>query len=131
MDGIDPRETRRAVRKAEVIDASLAKRVKLNRADSPGLTHLYRCYYHAGKLLYVGMSGNSIARWISHKRKSLWADDVAIMTVDHHPTKEAAVDVEAEAIPTEKPPFNLTVALNRKPSARTTSRRLPPRSNAD
>lgn len=114
IDGVDPLTSRRSVRQAEVIDALLAKRVRLDRAESPGLTHLYRCYDHAGKLLYVGMSGNSLDRWMSHKRKSPWSDDVALMTVDHYPTKEAAIDAEAEVILTEKPPLNLTVALNRK-----------------
>ena len=111
LDGIDPRETRCAAKRIEEFDALLAKRVRLNRADNPGLTHLYRHYDHAGKLLYVGLSGDGVGRWMMHKRKSPWADDVAIMTVDHYPTKEAASDAEAEAILTEKPRFNRSVKI--------------------
>jgi hypothetical protein len=77
-----------------------------------------RHYDHAGKQLYVGLSGDSVGRWMMHKRKSPWVDDVAIMTVDHYPTKEAALDAEAEAILTERSALQPDCGAQQKASAR-------------
>jgi Arm DNA-binding domain len=125
--GIDPleerdaaKEARRArkadpaVQRAQIVEKHAEQRRKLTRAEAPGMTHLYRHYGFDGALLYVGVSNNVFNRWDSHKRKAAWADLVAIITVDHFPTREDAEEAEADAILAEKPRFNNVVLLNAK-----------------
>jgi Arm DNA-binding domain len=89
-------------------------RLMLTRGEAPGLTHLYRHYDFDGKLLYVGVSHNTIDRWTSHKRKASWVDLIATIRIDHYPTREAAEDAEADAILAERPRFNSQVRINQQ-----------------
>ena len=89
-------------------------RKALTRAEAPDLTHLYRHYDFDGRLLYVGVSNNVIARWTRHKRQAPWIDLVANIRIDHYATREEAEDAEAVAILAEKPRFNGNVRINRQ-----------------
>ena len=120
VDKIDPIAERRkrvadpADRRLQIVERGRASLKPLTRAEAPGLTHLYRHYDFDGKLLYVGVSNNVIGRWATHKSKNPWADQVAVITVDHYPTREAAENAEADAILAERPRFNNHVRLNQQ-----------------
>jgi hypothetical protein len=103
-----------AAQRAQIVERLRTKRKRLIRDEAPDLTHLYRHYDFDGKLLYVGVSNNVLGRWDGHKHKATWADQVAVITVDHYPTREEAEDAEANAIITEKPRFNGHVMINRQ-----------------
>ena len=120
VDKIDPIAERRkrmadpAERRSQIVERRRASLKPLTRAEAPDLKHLYRHYDFDGKLLYVGVSNNVLRRWDDHKHKATWADQVAVITVDHYPTREAAEDAEADAILAEKPRFNSHVRINQQ-----------------
>jgi hypothetical protein len=58
-------------------------------------------------LLYVGVSLNAVARLSAHNRDSHWFNRIARVEVERHPTREAALAAELEAIRTEKPLHNI------------------------
>lgn len=67
---------------------------------------LYRCYAHDGSLLYVGISLNALNRLRKHKFKSMWFGSLTNLTVEHFPTRMAALIAEQQAIIREKPVYN-------------------------
>lgn len=69
-------------------------------------TSLYRMYDADGILLYVGISLSFPARFATHKSEKPWASEVANMTVEQYPTRQAALDAEAAAIIAENPVHN-------------------------
>jgi hypothetical protein len=76
----------------------------MNTHDS---TDLYRFYDHDGRLLYVGISFSAVARASQHRAEKPWWPDVANMTVEHLPSRAAAMAAELAAIRTEKPIHNV------------------------
>jgi hypothetical protein len=106
--GLDPIEERRIEQRS--LASLLDKRVKLDRATTPGLTHLYKYYDGNGMLLYVGVAREAVARLNQHSRKS-WFDLVAAITIDDFPTRKEAEAAETEVILTERPRFNRVVRL--------------------
>ena len=82
-------------------------------------TDLYRYYDAAGRLLYVGISFNAIARAIQHRAHKDWWVDVVRMEVEHLPTRADALEAEREAVRLERPLHN--VALNQRDDHRTWS----------
>jgi hypothetical protein len=81
--------------------------------DEARQTHLYRHYDFEGRLIYIGVTNNVFRRWDKHKHTSTWADQVATITIEHYPTREAAERAEADAIIAERPRLNGHVLLNR------------------
>ena len=77
-------------------------------------TVLYRHFSADGTLLYVGISLSWPARTKAHVRGSRWFNRVAKVEIERHPTREAALDAERQAIKNERPAFN--VIHNREPS---------------
>jgi hypothetical protein len=70
-------------------------------------THaLYRFFDNAGELLYVGITMNPAARWKQHSKDKDWWTEVANITVEPHPGREAVLEAERLAILTEKPLYN-------------------------
>lgn len=67
---------------------------------------LYRWYDGAGRLLYIGITGDLLTRQASHSRKSSWVQFAAGSTIERHPTREAALASEERAIKLELPLFN-------------------------
>jgi hypothetical protein len=119
--GLDPRvekvrlaaELREKLRK-QAVERRIIGRKRLTHTEASGPFHLYRHFGFDAELLYVGESRSVIERWRQHKyAKAEWTDLVAVITVDHYPTRREAKDAEAEAILTEKPRFNRTVLINR------------------
>lgn len=70
-------------------------------------THaLYRFFDAKDRLLYVGESWNAVNRAKQHRRQQHWWMQVRRMTVEMHPSREAARVAEAKAIRTERPRYN-------------------------
>lgn len=69
------------------------------------MVYLYRHFDAIGKLLYVGISLNHVARLCQHK-KAPWVDRIARVEIEAHSSRAAALDAEAKAIRTETPEFN-------------------------
>jgi hypothetical protein len=110
-------KSHRAEHKAPPGAPKVGNRLQLDRAKNPDLTHLYRHYGFDGKLLYVGVTRSTPTRWLEHNKRSTWVDEVAVITVDHYPTREAAEDAEAAAILAERPLFNRVVRIGQKLAA--------------
>lgn len=70
-------------------------------------TSLYRLFAADGSLLYVGIGGNPGRRFEQHRTNKPWWGDVASMTLEHHPTREAAIAAELQAIKAENPRHNI------------------------
>jgi hypothetical protein len=66
---------------------------------------VYRMFDHAGVLPYIGVTGRS-RRFGEHSDKS-WFLLVATITLEWHPTQEAAYWAERRVIFTEKPLYNV------------------------
>jgi predicted GIY-YIG superfamily endonuclease len=70
-------------------------------------TTLYRHFAKDGALLYVGISLSWPKRTKSHARGSRWFTQITSVTMEHFPTREAALDAERAAIIAEKPKHNV------------------------
>ena len=70
------------------------------------MTSLYRHFDRDGRLLYVGISKNAIARLGDHKRKASWYPDIRNVSIASYPNRDAALRAEARAIRTENPIHN-------------------------
>jgi predicted DNA-binding transcriptional regulator AlpA len=68
--------------------------------------HLYRHFDEAGALLYVGISLSALNRLMAHMDDSAWYWSIAKVTIEVHPTREAAEAAERQAIRNERPLFN-------------------------
>lgn len=70
-------------------------------------TKLYRHFDRNKKLLYVGISLNSVARLAQHRDAAHWFDDIAIVTIETFSTREEALAAERNAIINENPVCNI------------------------
>jgi predicted GIY-YIG superfamily endonuclease len=68
---------------------------------------LYRFYNVAGRLLYVGLTGNPGNRIGQHRRGKTWWCEVARMEVEHCASRSALVEAETRAIERERPLYNV------------------------
>lgn len=66
---------------------------------------LYRFYDAQGRLLYIGIAVDFLARWGKHRKKTWWPL-VARMEIEQHPNRAAACAAERKAIILEKPLHN-------------------------
>lgn len=71
-----------------------------------GRTAIYRVYDARGRLLYVGISSNPMARWRAHATTKSWWGEVAKTKVRWHRTRTSAEAAEVKAIKEEFPRFN-------------------------
>lgn len=70
-------------------------------------TCLYRHFDSSGRLLYVGISLNSIKRLQQHFANAEWFKDISRIEIEWHPTRIEAMAAEAIAIAKENPVFNI------------------------
>lgn len=70
-------------------------------------TKLYRHFDNNKKLLYVGISLNSVARLAQHRDAAHWFDDIATVTIETFSTREEALAAERNAIVNENPVCNI------------------------
>ena len=68
---------------------------------------LYRFFDADGHLLYVGISLNPGERWKQHRADKPWWLEVASITIDHLPDRDAALQAETAAIKSERPRYNI------------------------
>lgn len=71
-------------------------------------TALYRLRNDQGDLLYVGISATPPQRWVKHAAEKEWWPEVADLSLEWFGSKTEALAMEAHAIRTEKPRYNVT-----------------------
>lgn len=72
---------------------------------APGV--VYRVWSDEDELLYVGVSMSPTSRIAQHANFQPWWTDVARVTLEHFPTREAAAAAERQAIASENPEHNI------------------------
>ena len=87
------------------------------KSEAEVMTELYRFFAAEGSpnfgcLLYIGISRDALARMRQHHKQSDWMIGAKRMTIEHFPTRAAALQAENEAIRTECPVFNIKHALD-------------------
>jgi predicted DNA-binding transcriptional regulator AlpA len=80
----------------------------------PGVTHLYRHFDSAGRLLYVGISLSAIARLGEHKVSSHWFWQIAKIEVTAYASRASAAKAERITVQREKPLHNI---IHARPAA--------------
>lgn len=70
-------------------------------------TALYRHFSADGRLLYVGISLNTVQRTAQHRNGAHWFRDIARIDIEWLPERASALASEAVAIATENPLWNL------------------------
>ncbi|WP_224279095.1 GIY-YIG nuclease family protein [Nocardioides lacusdianchii] len=71
-------------------------------------THaLYRFHSADGTLLYVGITADPGTRWRAHSHDKPWWHEVANVTVEQHPDRQAVLEAERAAIIAEQPRYNV------------------------
>lgn len=76
--------------------------------NSPRGQQLYRLYDADGELLYIGISYSAIIRFAQHRDRQPWIDDVCRIEIEAHDVSRAEIEeMEAEAIRTENPRYNI------------------------
>lgn len=73
---------------------------------TPDPTSVYKYYDRHGILLYVGITSRGISRNREHNATKEWWPFVASQTVEHFPTRDAALAHERLTIQRRQPPFN-------------------------
>lgn len=68
-------------------------------------TALYRHFGPDDELLYIGIATNALRRMSGHATAQ-WAHRVRRITIEMHPSREAALRAEGEAIHAERPLYN-------------------------
>lgn len=76
------------------------------RSEAIVPTALYRFFDTDDQLLYVGISSNPSIRFRDHGRSKDWWSEVASITLEHWPSRQAALDAEKQAIISERPRWN-------------------------
>lgn len=88
----------------------------VRRKCEPGQrTQLYRHFGAEGELLYVGISKSAAARLAQHHRTAHWFDGITNVTIEHFPSRQAALEAERRAIREERPLFNKS-GVDREPA---------------
>jgi predicted GIY-YIG superfamily endonuclease len=75
--------------------------------EEPVATALYRHFDSDGRLLYVGISLNVVARLSEHCKTSHWFGSITRIDVERFRSRQAALAAERKAIRTEKPLHNI------------------------
>lgn len=73
----------------------------------PKPTTLYRFYASDGVLLYVGVAGNPGRRFEQHRGEKPWWGEVARVRLEHHESREEALEAESKVIKSEHPRYNI------------------------
>lgn len=70
------------------------------------IVNLYRLFDKDGKLLYVGVALNTIARLTKHKNNAYWFRAIRRVEIEPHNSMREALMAEAIAIRDEEPFYN-------------------------
>lgn len=78
-------------------------------------TSLYRLFDSDDRLLYIGISLRLAGRIGQHRHAKEWWAEVARISVEHFATRREAAAAESAAITTERPAYNISGTVSRKP----------------
>lgn len=78
----------------------------LSKINMDKWTGLYRYFAEDGRLLYVGVALNPIARLYRHRNEKAWVFEIKTIAVEWFPSRAAAFSAETHAIKTEHPKYN-------------------------
>lgn len=67
---------------------------------------LYRHFDKEKNLLYVGRSSSFSARWMSHRSRSPWFNEIVVVTIEHFENANLLACAEIKAIINENPKYN-------------------------
>jgi predicted GIY-YIG superfamily endonuclease len=67
---------------------------------------VYRCWSVDRRLLYVGATNSLVQRKSHHRKRTSWWGQVAAITTEPHPNRDAALAAERTAIRNEEPLHN-------------------------
>lgn len=70
------------------------------------MAEVYRYFDADDRLLYVGVSANSVARMIGHRSAAEWWPLATRIAIERFETREQALEAEYEAIVNERPLHN-------------------------
>jgi hypothetical protein len=76
---------------------------------------LYRHFDRRRRLLYVGMSLNTLNRLIAHRDVAHWFDHIAYVEIEQFDCRAQALNAERVAILNEKPAFNVRGVRHARP----------------
>lgn len=79
-------------------------------------TALYRFYDTSRELLYIGMTVDLPARLIDHRKRKGWWWNIAVITVELHPSRVEAANAERFAVAAEQPRYNEKFKAHGSPS---------------
>lgn len=74
-------------------------------------TALYRHFDSDGRLLYVGISNDTLRRLCQHKERSHWFEQIARVDIEFFDSRHAALAAESAAIANESPAFNIRLGV--------------------
>jgi hypothetical protein len=80
-------------------------------------TSLYRFYDARGVLLYIGITNDMARRFGNHGEKKSWHPIAVQVSIQHYPSREAALAAEAAAIVAEAPLYNIQHNMGRHTTA--------------
>lgn len=103
----DKQETPEGVTLEGLLDPDATKR-PMSVDKGTGQQYLYRFFDAAGRLLYVGITGNPHARFLGHRSERSWWSDVRRITMDIYPDRRSVEMAERAAIRDESPAYNVT-----------------------
>ena len=83
---------------------------KRRRTAKIAEAELYRHFDKDGRLLYVGISFDSLVRLHGHRASAKWFAQVTTITIQRYPTRAEAEAAERSAIKDEKPLHNIAHA---------------------
>lgn len=76
-------------------------------------TALYRHFDTDGRLLYVGISNDTLRRLCQHKERSHWFEQIARVDIEFFDSRDDALAAESAAIANESPAFNIRLGFVR------------------
>ena len=92
----------------------------VNEADlktsETSVCFLYRYFDKYDKLLYIGVSNNSITRFKQHIKSSIWIEFAARSTMETYKSRKEVLKAEKEAIQKEQPIFNWNLRIKDRDS---------------
>lgn len=75
--------------------------------QTPKTFQLYRHFDVRDRLLYVGISKNTVARLAQHQHRSHWVNDIARIDIEYFLSHQQLIEAERLAIAREHPLFNV------------------------
>jgi predicted GIY-YIG superfamily endonuclease len=78
---------------------------------------VYKCRDSSGAIIYIGTTNSGLRRFRQHSDGAPWFREVAMIDVEHHPSRRAAEARERELITDLQPRHNIALKRSRKRAA--------------